>query len=73
MNKKKEQLNRVKEVLKAQGRTRTWLAEKAGISYVVATNYSNNNVQRNIEVPRQIAGALDVDVKGLFVSTKNDN
>lgn len=38
-------MNRIKEVLKEQGRTQTWLAEQTGKSYVVVTNYCNNNTQ----------------------------
>jgi hypothetical protein len=53
-------MNRIKEVLKEQGRTQTWLAEKIGKSYVVVTNYCNNKV----------AGVLGVDVRELLVSTK---
>jgi putative transcriptional regulator len=64
------QINRIKEVLKEQGRTQTWLAEKIGKSYVVVTNYCNNNSQPTLEVLRKIAKVLDVDVKELIVSTK---
>jgi putative transcriptional regulator len=64
------QMNRIKEVLKEQGRTQTWLAEKIGKSYVVVTNYCNNNAQPSVEVLRKIAEVLDVDVRELLVSTK---
>jgi transcriptional regulator with XRE-family HTH domain len=64
------QMNRIKEVLKEQGRTQTWLAEKINKSYVVVTNYCNNNTQPSIEVLRKIAEALDVDVRELLVPTK---
>jgi transcriptional regulator with XRE-family HTH domain len=64
------QMNRIKEVLKEQGRTQTWLAEKIEKSYVVVTNYCNNNSQPSIEVLRKIAEVLDVDVRLLLVSTK---
>ena len=65
------QMNRIKEVLKEQGRTQTWLAEKIEKSYVVVTNYCNNNAQPSVEVLRKIADVLDVDVRELLVSTKN--
>jgi putative transcriptional regulator len=64
------QMNRIKEVLKEQGRTQTWLAEKINKSYVVVTNYCNNNKQPSIEVLRKIAQTLDVDVRELLVPTK---
>ena len=65
-----ESFNRIKEVLKEQGRTQTWMADQIGKSYVVVTNYCNNNAQPSIEVLRKIAGALDVDVRELLVPTK---
>ncbi|WP_370455648.1 helix-turn-helix transcriptional regulator [Flavobacterium sp. LC2016-23] len=64
------QMNRIKEVLKEQGRTQTWLAEKIEKSYVVVTNYCNNNAQPSIDILRKIAEVLDVDVRELLVSTK---
>jgi len=64
-------MNRIKEVLKEQGQTQTWLAEKIGKSYVVVTNYCNNNSQPSILVLREIAKVLGVDVRELLVSTKN--
>lgn len=63
-------MNRIKEVLKEQGRTQTWLADQIDKSYVVVTNYCNNNSQPSIPVLRDIAKVLDVDVKDLLVSTK---
>lgn len=65
-----QRMNRIKEVLKEQGRTQTWLAEKIEKSYVVVTNYCNNNAQPSIEVLRKIAEVLDVDVRELLVPTK---
>ena len=63
-------MNRIKDVLKEQGRTQTWLADQIDKSYVVVTNYCNNNTQPTIPVLRTIAAVLDVDVKELLVSTK---
>jgi putative transcriptional regulator len=63
-------MNRIKEVLREQGRTQTWLAEKVDKSYVVVTNYCNNKAQPSIEVLTKIAEVLDVDVRELLVSTK---
>ena len=64
-------MNRIKEVLKEQGRSQTWLAEKIDKSYVVVTNYCNNNTQPSIPVLRKIAKFLEIDVRELLVSTKN--
>lgn len=65
-------MNRIKEVLKEQGRTQTWLAEKIEKSYVIVTNYCNNNAQPSIEVLRRIAQVLDVDVRILLNPTKEN-
>ena len=65
-------MNRIKKVLKEQGRTQTWLAEKIGKSYVVVTNYCNNNTQPSIQVLTEISQVLDVDIRELLVSTKED-
>ncbi|SEC43773.1 Helix-turn-helix [Tenacibaculum sp. MAR_2009_124] len=65
-------MNRIKEVLKEQGRTQTWLSEKVEKSYVIVTNYCNNNAQPSIEVLRKIANILDVDVRILLHSTKDN-
>jgi putative transcriptional regulator len=63
-------MNRIKEVLKDQGRTQIWLSEKIGKSYVIVTNYCNNNSQPSIPILRKIAKILDVDVRELLVPTK---
>lgn len=66
-------MNRIKKILKDQGRTQAWLSEQVGKSYVVVTNYCNNNSQPSIPILRKIARILDVDVRDLLVSTKAEN
>jgi transcriptional regulator with XRE-family HTH domain len=63
-------MNRIKEVLKDQGRSQKWLSEQIGKSYIIVTNYCNNNSQPSIPVLRKVAEVLDVDVRELLVSTK---
>jgi putative transcriptional regulator len=63
-------MNRIKEILKTQGRKQTWLANSIGKSYVVVTNYCNNKAQPSVEILQDIAKTLDVDVRELLVSTK---
>jgi putative transcriptional regulator len=70
MVKKKMILNRIKEVLNEQGRTQTWLAEQINKSFVVVTNYCNNNTQPSLEVLFNIAKVLDVEVSELLVKSK---
>ena len=65
-------MNRIKEILKEQGRTQTWLAEKIGKSYVVVTNYCNNNSQPSIQVLTDISKVLYIDIRELLVSTKDN-
>ena len=67
---RKVNMNTIKEVLKEQGRTQTWLAEKIDKSYVIVTNYCNNNTQPSIPILRDIARMLDVDVRELLIPTK---
>ena len=64
-------MNRIKKVLKDQGRTQTWLANRIEKSYVVVNNYCNNNAQPSIEVLKKIASLLDVDIRELLMPTKD--
>lgn len=63
-------MNRIKEVLKEQGRTQTWLADQIGKSYVVVTNYCNNKTQPSIPVLGKMAAVLDVDIRELLTPSK---
>lgn len=63
-------MNRIKDILKAQGRSQIWLSIQIEKSYVVVTNYCNNNTQPSIGILRNIAEALDVDIRELLVPTK---
>lgn len=65
-------MNRIKEVLKDQGRTQTWLAEKIQKSYVVVTKYCNNHTQPSLPVLKKIAEVLDIDIRKLLVPTKKE-
>jgi len=65
-------MNRIKEILKDQGRTQTWLAEKIEKSYVIVTNYCNNHTQPSLPILKKIAEVLDTDIRELLVSTKKD-
>ncbi|WP_369793078.1 helix-turn-helix transcriptional regulator [Flavobacterium sp. 316] len=70
--KKRNQIivNKIKEILESQGRTQTWLAKQIDKSYVVVTNYCNNNKQPSIPLLYQIAEVLDVDVRELLQKSK---
>jgi putative transcriptional regulator len=63
-------MNRIKDILKEQGRTQRWLAQKLNMSFVNVSNYCNNKVQPPLDVLNQIATILDVDIRELLKSTK---
>lgn len=63
-------MNRIKEVLKEQGRTQAWLASKLDISRSTMALYCNNQSQPKIITLYKVAEFLDVDAKDLLVSTK---
>lgn len=63
-------MNRIKEVLEQKGIKQTWLAEKLGKSYNMVNGYVQNRQQPRLEVLREIAQILDVDIKELIESTK---
>ena len=65
-------MNRIKEVLGEKGIKQTWLAEKLGKSYTMVNSYVQNRRQPSLEVLRQVAWLLDVDVRELIVPTKHD-
>ena len=64
-------MNRIKEVLKLQGRSQKWLAERIGMSQIMINNYCNNKAQPKVEVLYEIAKILNVDISDLLISTNN--
>ena len=65
-------MNRIKEVLEDKGIKQTWLAEKLGKSYNMVNGYVQNRQQPRLEVLNEIATILDVDVRKLIVSNKDN-
>ena len=65
-------MNRIKEVLELKSIKQTWLAEQLGKSYNMVNGYVQNRQQPRLEVLFNIAKLLDVDVKELIVSTKEN-
>ena len=63
-------MNRIKEALQERGIKQTWLAEKLGKSYNMVNSYAQNRQQPRLEVLMAIADILDIDVKELIVSNK---
>ena len=65
-------MNRIKEVLKEKGIKQIWLADKLGKSYNMVNGYVQNRQQPRLEVLSEIANVLNVDVRELITSTKNE-
>ncbi len=67
-----EKLNRIKEVLEAQGRSQAWLAGKMGVSRNAINAMCNNRSQPSLKKLNKLAVLLDVDVCELLERTPKD-
>jgi len=65
-------VNRIKEILLDKDIKQTWLAEKLGKSYNMVNGYAQNRQQPRLKVLYEIAEILDVDVRELIVSNKEN-
>lgn len=63
---------RIKELLKEKGMSVQDLSEKAGISYTYASEVVRKVKYPSAEKLKDIANAIDVDIRELFVSTKKE-
>lgn len=66
-------VNRLKAVLAEKGRTNKWLAEKLGKSQVTISRWCSQSVQPSLLDLNAIAELLDMDVRELLVSNKENN
>ena len=64
-------MNRIKEVLKEQGRTQVWLAGKIGKSQGTVALYVNNKLQPTLDTLFKVAGHLEINPKKLLVNSPN--
>lgn len=64
-------MNRIKEVLKNQGRSQQWLSEQIGKSYNMTNLYVSNKTQPSLELLFEIAKHLNTDVKNLIGNKKD--
>lgn len=69
----KKALNRIKIVLAAKGRSNKWLAEKLNVNPPTVSQWCRNKVQPSLETFYKIAELLDVEVRKLFVPTKESD
>lgn len=65
-------MNRIKIVLEEKGIKQTWLAEKLGKSYNMINSYVQNRRQPSLVDLNKIAEILDVDVRNLIQSNKEN-
>ena len=65
-------MNRIKEVLEEKGIKKTWLAEKLGKIYNMVNGYVQNRQQPRLEILYEIATILEIDVKELLISNKEN-
>ncbi len=61
---------RVKEIMSLKGISREELANKVGVSLTTISNISTETNLPSIDLLFQIAEALDVDIREMFVPTK---
>ena len=67
------ELLRLKAVLLEKGVTGKELAEKVGVSPVAISNIASGNSFPKPELLKKIAEVLDVDIRELFVPTKEND
>lgn len=65
-------LNRLKVVLAEKKRTNKWLAEQLGKNVTTVSKWCTNTSQPDLQTLDKIAFLLEVDVKDLINSTRND-
>lgn len=65
-------INRIKVVLVEQKKTNKWLAEQLGKDPATVSKWCTNTAQPGLDTLLQIAKALDVDVKELINSSKEE-
>ena len=65
-------MNRIKEVLHEKGIKQVWLSEKLEKSLNMVNEYCNNKRQPSLEDLNRIANILDVDVRELIQSSKEN-
>ena len=68
-----EVMNRIKVMIVDRGRTNNWLAEQLGKDRTTVSKWCTNTAQPGLETLLQIAKCLEVDVKELLHSSKEDD
>lgn len=63
---------RLKELMNQKGMSREELANKVGVSMTTISNINSETNLPTIKLLLQIAVALDVDIREMFIPTKGD-
>jgi len=66
----KRKLNRIREVLRGQGRTNKWLAAQLNKNEVTISRWCRNVQQPDLETLYEVAETLDVPVCDLLMGEK---
>ncbi|MCB0749431.1 MAG: helix-turn-helix transcriptional regulator [Ignavibacteriae bacterium] len=66
------EINRLKVVLAEKRKKNIWLANQIGRNQTTISQWCTNQRQPSLETLHKIAKILDVDVRLLLISTKND-
>jgi transcriptional regulator with XRE-family HTH domain len=65
-------INRIKVILVEKGKTNKWLAETLGKDQTTISKWCTNTSQPDIATFKKVANILEVDIKDLFNSTKEE-
>lgn len=65
--------NRIKVILVEQNKTSKWLAGKLGMNESTVSRWCTNNMQPPVDTLSDIAKLLNVDIRDLLSSTKNNS
>lgn len=68
----KKDINRLKVILAEKKKTNKWLAEQLEKDSATVSKWCTNTAQPGLETLLQIAKCLEVDVKELLHSSKDD-
>jgi transcriptional regulator with XRE-family HTH domain len=68
----KNRYNRIKIVLAEKEKSAKWLAEQLDRDKSTISRWCTNDMQPTIEMFYQIAAALDIEVRELFVPSKDN-
>lgn len=67
-----KEFNRIRVVLAELNKKNKWLAEKLGKNQATVSQWCNNARQPSVETLFDIAEVLEVNVRTLLISTKNE-